>query len=164
MTMTHPKQKLAYNLKEAAAAVGLSITDIRQRVSAGDIAVRYVGSEPLVLFSELESWLLSLPSQPKIGAMVKPQIGERDVSSKPSVSTASPPSAPAISIVDADGSNSIAPELLTPEDLARTWQVSPGTIANWRTAGKGPKFVRVGGLVRYHRDAVKAWIDVQATT
>jgi predicted DNA-binding transcriptional regulator AlpA len=52
---------------------------------------------------------------------------------------------------------------LTPDDLARMWQVSAGTIANWRTNKKGPDFVRIGGLVRYSPEAVKAWLAKQPT-
>jgi predicted DNA-binding transcriptional regulator AlpA len=54
-------------------------------------------------------------------------------------------------------------QYLTPEDLARAWQVSVGTIANWRTGKKGPEFVRIGGLVRYHPTAVEAWLKAQPT-
>lgn len=53
---------------------------------------------------------------------------------------------------------------LTPEDLARMWQVSPGTIANWRTNKKGPEFIRIGGLVRYSPEAVSAWLAKQPRT
>ena len=52
---------------------------------------------------------------------------------------------------------------LTPDDLARMWQVSAGTIANWRTSKKGPDFVRIGGLVRYSPEAVQAWLAKQPT-
>lgn len=52
---------------------------------------------------------------------------------------------------------------LTPDDLARMWQVSVGTIANWRTNKKGPEFVRIGGLVRYNPTAVQAWLAKQPT-
>lgn len=52
---------------------------------------------------------------------------------------------------------------LTPDDLARMWQVSAGTIANWRTNKKGPEFVRIGGLVRYRPEAVQAWLEAQPT-
>jgi len=52
---------------------------------------------------------------------------------------------------------------LTPDDLGRMWQVSVGTIANWRTSNKGPEFVRIGGLVRYHPEAVNAWLEAQPT-
>lgn len=52
---------------------------------------------------------------------------------------------------------------LTPDDLARMWQVSVGTIANWRTDKKGPEFIRIGGLVRYSPAAVQAWLAKQPT-
>jgi hypothetical protein len=52
---------------------------------------------------------------------------------------------------------------LTPDDLARMWQVSVGTIANWRTSKKGPEFIRIGGLVRYSPEAVSAWLAKQPT-
>jgi len=52
---------------------------------------------------------------------------------------------------------------LTPDDLARMWQVSAGTIANWRTNKKGPEFVRIGGLVRYSPEAVNNWLAAQPT-
>lgn len=53
---------------------------------------------------------------------------------------------------------------LTGDDLAARWQIGKGTIANWRlTPGKGPEFRRIGGVCRYHPDAVKAWEDEQAS-
>lgn len=54
-------------------------------------------------------------------------------------------------------------QYLTPDDLARMWQVSAGTIANWRTSKKGPEFVRIGGLVRYSPESVQAWLAKQPT-
>jgi len=56
-----------------------------------------------------------------------------------------------------------AVQWLTPDDLARMWQVSAGTIANWRTNKKGPEFTRIGGLVRYSPEAVSAWLAKQPT-
>lgn len=51
---------------------------------------------------------------------------------------------------------------LTPEDLARIFQVTIGTVANWRTNKKGPKFKRIAsGSVRYHPADVTAWLDAQ---
>jgi hypothetical protein len=35
------------------------------------------------------------------------------------------------------------------------------TLANWRCAGKGPPFLRVGRHVRYRRRDVDLWIDAQ---
>lgn len=34
---------------------------------------------------------------------------------------------------------------LTPKELAARFHVSPGTLAQWRSAGRGPRFMRVGG-------------------
>ncbi|HEX9137313.1 MAG TPA: helix-turn-helix domain-containing protein [Nitrospirota bacterium] len=56
-----------------------------------------------------------------------------------------------------------AAQYLTPDDLAHMWQVSVGTIANWRTSKKGPEFIRIGGLVRYSPESVKAWLEAQPT-
>jgi len=56
-------------------------------------------------------------------------------------------------------------EYLTAEDLSKRWKVSAGTIANWRlTEGKGPDFIRIGGFVRYHPEAVKAWLASRPTS
>lgn len=52
-------------------------------------------------------------------------------------------------------------EWFTTEDLAAPGQLSPGTLSNWRPLTKGPEFVRPGGIVRYHRDAVTVWLAKQ---
>lgn len=49
-------------------------------------------------------------------------------------------------------------QLLTPAKLAEHLEVSTGTLANWRSAGTGPKYVRLAGVVRYRVDAVEKWI------
>ena len=49
-------------------------------------------------------------------------------------------------------------KLLTPAKLAEHLEVSTGTLANWRSAGTGPKYVRLAGVVRYRVDAVEKWI------
>lgn len=38
---------------------------------------------------------------------------------------------------------------LTPEEMAERMGVTVKTLANQRSAGNGPKFVKVGGAVRY---------------
>ena len=53
-------------------------------------------------------------------------------------------------------------QYLTPVDLSEQLQISLSTLATWRSAGKGPKFYRMGGLVRYHPDDVAAWAADQA--
>ena len=54
-------------------------------------------------------------------------------------------------------------QFLTPEDLAKRWQISIGTISNWRTNKRGPEFIRIGGLVRYSVEAVRTWEASQPT-
>ena len=39
--------------------------------------------------------------------------------------------------------------LLTPQQAAEFLAFAPKTLNNWRSAGKGPRFEKVGGLVRY---------------
>lgn len=49
-------------------------------------------------------------------------------------------------------------KLLTPADLAEHLDVSAGTLANWRSAGTGPTYIRLSGVIRYRVDAVEKWI------
>lgn len=49
-------------------------------------------------------------------------------------------------------------ELLTASDVARTLGLSTGTLANWRSIGMGPAFVKVGGRVRYRASSVNTWL------
>lgn len=35
--------------------------------------------------------------------------------------------------------------LLTAEQLADRWGMSPGTLSNWRSQSRGPAYVRLGG-------------------
>jgi hypothetical protein len=41
-------------------------------------------------------------------------------------------------------------------------QINVGTLENWRMAGKGPKFIKLGGgprgHVRYRRQDVEDWM------
>jgi hypothetical protein len=38
---------------------------------------------------------------------------------------------------------------MTPREVADRWRIDEGTLANWRTAGEGVPWVKVGGSVRY---------------
>lgn len=49
-------------------------------------------------------------------------------------------------------------KLLRPEEAFPNGKPSAKTLANWRVLGKGPKFVRVGGLIYYHADDIAAWV------
>lgn len=52
-----------------------------------------------------------------------------------------------------------AAEYLTPAELAKRWgdAVTTGTLANWRSKGKGPAFSKFGSRVRYRLDQVVSW-------
>lgn len=50
-------------------------------------------------------------------------------------------------------------ELLTPEQVAEWFQTSPRTLANDRYLGQGPRFIKLGKLVRYRRSDVLAYLD-----
>lgn len=51
-------------------------------------------------------------------------------------------------------------DLLAAEELAALLGTSTITLANWRSTGKGPRFVKIGErMVRYRRADVLAFIE-----
>ena len=46
---------------------------------------------------------------------------------------------------------------LTFKELADRWRLSDQTLANWRYAGKGPPFIRVGARVLYPSEGIHAY-------
>lgn len=59
------------------------------------------------------------------------------------------------------------PELSTPKILSETIGIPIGTLAFWRHAGRGPKFLRLSGrVIRYRKTDVAEWLSesVQETT
>lgn len=48
---------------------------------------------------------------------------------------------------------------LTPEQLMERWQgrIMEGTLANWRSQGKGPRHVKIGSKILYRLSDVKAF-------
>lgn len=52
--------------------------------------------------------------------------------------------------------------MLNNRDAATLMGVSPGTLPIWRMQGRGPKFYKIGKLVRYRSDEVLAWMAEQA--
>ncbi|BCN23155.1 helix-turn-helix transcriptional regulator [Vibrio alfacsensis] len=59
---------------------------------------------------------------------------------------------PALSILDSQ-------LYLTRKEVAKLLKVSPGTLANWATDGKGPQFVRLEGKVCYPVDELKVYLN-----
>lgn len=54
------------------------------------------------------------------------------------------------------------PDLATRKQVAEYTQTSVPTLARWAGEGTGPKFVRLGGAVRYRRADVLAWVEAAA--
>ncbi len=54
-----------------------------------------------------------------------------------------------------------AAALQTDEEVSHRLQVTTACLAGWRHRGKGPRFVKVGKLVRYDKADVDAWIAEQ---
>jgi predicted DNA-binding transcriptional regulator AlpA len=50
-------------------------------------------------------------------------------------------------------------EILTTKDLAELLGVKPNTIDIWRLKGYGPKYYKLGHIVRYKRADVEAWFN-----
>lgn len=50
-------------------------------------------------------------------------------------------------------------EYLTPSELCARYKgaISERTLANWRSRGEGPGFLKIGGRVLYVVDDVLAW-------
>lgn len=46
---------------------------------------------------------------------------------------------------------------LTSKEVAGRWRLSDQTLANWRSAGKGPPFIRVGSRVLYPVEGIHAY-------
>lgn len=55
----------------------------------------------------------------------------------------------------------MASDLMKPETLAAEWLVSTKTLANLRSLGEGPPYVRVLGTIRYSRRACAEWLAEQ---
>jgi predicted DNA-binding transcriptional regulator AlpA len=48
-------------------------------------------------------------------------------------------------------------DLLTDAQLAARWQLSRGTLANQRSQGRGPAYLKLAGRVRYRRSDIEAY-------
>ncbi|MFE4078538.1 helix-turn-helix domain-containing protein [Paenarthrobacter sp. YIM B13468] len=55
--------KLAFTYQEAADSVGVSVRSLQRIVERGEMAVKYIGSKPVIPAAELAAWLESLPSE-----------------------------------------------------------------------------------------------------
>jgi predicted DNA-binding transcriptional regulator AlpA len=60
-------------------------------------------------------------------------------------------------IVSRDDSPEAVNDLLTDAQLAARWQLSRGTLANQRSQGRGPAYLKLAGRVRYRRSDIEAY-------
>ena len=59
---------------------------------------------------------------------------------------------------------SSAPMLLRPTEAAKALGVHPQSLANWRAAGRGPKWCKLGVAVRYSVTALEEFIAENTKT
>jgi predicted site-specific integrase-resolvase len=50
-------------------------------------------------------------------------------------------------------------ELMTQDEVAALFDITTPVLANWRSAGKGPLYVKLGGRVKYRKTDVQAFIN-----
>ena len=50
-------------------------------------------------------------------------------------------------------------KFITPQQLSDRWEgrISARTLANWRSAGMAPPFVKIGGAIVYRREDVESY-------
>ena len=54
----------------------------------------------------------------------------------------------------------ITDTLYTPADVSKLINVPIGTLAYWRHAGQGPRFLKLGGrVIRYRKTDVAEWLN-----
>lgn len=58
---------------------------------------------------------------------------------------------------------SAVPTFLTSKEVADRWRLSDQTLANWRHAGKGPPFIRVGARVLYPIEGIYSFEKLAPT-
>lgn len=54
--------------------------------------------------------------------------------------------------------------LLTTKDAARHIGLSASTLAQWRIAGKGPTFAKLGARVVYRSEDLDRWVEDNLVT
>ena len=55
-------------------------------------------------------------------------------------------------------SNSLEIRLITEKDLATALVMRPQSLADWRHRGQGPRYLKLGHLVRYQVGDVQTWL------
>jgi hypothetical protein len=68
-----PRVPLAYSLAEAAESVGVSLSTLKNVITAGDLNPVYVNSKPILTARELQAWLDSLPLESTPAKKIHPE-------------------------------------------------------------------------------------------
>jgi len=71
-----------------------------------------------------------------------------------------------VSVMDQKTISPLPYVMLSEEQVADLLGVSIRTVQGWRSKNrkvKGPKFVKVGGRIRYRSTAISEWLDEQET-
>ena len=50
-------------------------------------------------------------------------------------------------------------DLMTAEETAALLGIKETTLYKWRERGQGPPYIKMGGALRFRRNAVKRWLD-----
>jgi excisionase family DNA binding protein len=53
--------------------------------------------------------------------------------------------------------------LLTEEEVAKQLRVSIASLRRWRLEQRGPRFIKVGSLVRYRPEEIESWLAALPT-
>ena len=62
-----------------------------------------------------------------------------------------------------DGSNSAGLILVTESEVSRLLQVSLARLRKWRVEKRGPRFIKIGSMVRYRLADLQQWLSSQPT-
>lgn len=52
----------------------------------------------------------------------------------------------------------IEAELISEKTLSKLIEISEHTLRFWRRNKKGPKFIKLEGRVRYHKNDINSWL------
>jgi predicted DNA-binding transcriptional regulator AlpA len=54
-------------------------------------------------------------------------------------------------------------QYLTPKEVAEFMGISVQSLANWRTARRGPPWTKIETAVRYSKNALQRWLEDRTT-
>ena len=54
-------QRIAYSVHEAAEAVGIGLTKLREEIASGNLRARKLGKRTMITIAELNQWLDKMP-------------------------------------------------------------------------------------------------------